>query len=193
MDVAKEIEYHWSINGDKINFKKGADRTYDMIRGNLTRYAYSRLRDWFDAEDAVQEAYVHALTYPPHGDHHNFGGLMKLWLDQSIVLVRLRKQNRLRSEEEDTIEEEESYIDKAESPDVPPERLIDIVGQTDVIMDMSEALKPKQKNIVRLSMIFGYSHKEIQKILKVDAKQIDNTLYAFRLKIKDNDKYEDLR
>ena len=193
MNINQEIEDHWKINGDRIKFKSLESASYDMIRGNLTRYAYGRLKDWMDAEDAVQEAYVHALTYPPKGDHHNFGGLMKLWLDQAIVLVRARKNNRSIVEEEDDIEPELSKINNSESNDLVPDQIVDIVVQTDLIMDMTDNLKPKQKNIIRLAMIFGYSYKEISGILKVTPKTIDNTLTYFRQKVKENPDYEDLR
>ena len=193
MNINKEIEEHWRINGDRLKFKKLESASYDVIRGNLTLYAYGRLRDWMDAEDAVQEAYVHALTYPPKGDHHNFGGLMKLWLDQSIIIVRERKNNRSSIEEEDDIETEQSGIDNSESNDLIPDQIFDIVGQTDLIMDMTDNLKPKQKNIIRLAMIFGYSYKEISGMMKVSPKTIDNTLTYFRQKVKEHPDYEDLR
>ena len=193
MNIHKEIEDHWQINGDKIKFKDLESASYDVIRGNLTRYAYGRLKDWMDAEDAVQEAYVHALTYPPKGDHHNFGGLMKLWLDQSIILVRARKNNRSSVEEEDDIESEQGGIENSESNDLIPEQIFDIVGQTDLIMDMTDNLKPKQKHMIRLAVIFGYSYKQISGMLKVSPKTIDNTLTYFRQKVKEHPNYEDLR
>lgn len=194
MNINQEIEDHWYVNGDRLKFKDLESASYDVIRGNLTRYAYGRLdRNWMDAEDAVQEAYVHALTYPPKGSNHNFGGLMKLWLDQAIVLVRARKNNRSMVEEEDDIETEQGGIENSESNDLVPEQIFDIVGQTDLIMDMTDGLKTKQKNIIRLAMIFGYSYKEISGMMKVSTKTIDNTLAYFRQKVKEHPRYEDLR
>ena len=193
MNTNEEIKKHWAKHGDKIKFKDLETASYDMIRGNLTRYAYGRLKDWMDAEDAVQDAYEHALRYPPQGDGHNFSGLFKLWLDQAIADIKSKKHNKsLVEEEESDIEDENMSLDKHESTDLFPDQAVDIVGQTDLIMDMSDRLKTKQKHIVRLALIFGYSYKEIMKILKVDFKYIDNTLSYFRQKVKENPRYENL-
>lgn len=190
MNINQEIEAHWDKNGDGIKFKKKASESYDVIRGALTKYAFGRLRSWQDAEDAVQDAYIHVLTYPPQGDGHNFGGLYKLYLDRSIAAVRAARFNRAAVEEEDDIEE--SKTEGKESSDLLPDQALDLVGQTNLIMDMSNILKPKAKAIVRLALIFGYSYREIEKITKADTDTVRNTLTYFRKKIKENPEYENL-
>lgn len=194
MNVNQEIEDHWSKNGDKLQFKELENESYDMIRGPLVRYAYGRLKDWMDAEDAVHNAYVHIMSYPPQGEGHNFGGLYKLCLDRAIA--QIRSKNDLRSsvlEEENIKDHEVNQIDNAASEGMFPDQVFDLVDQIDLIMDMSDNLKPKQKAIVRLAFVFGYSYKEISAITKSDAKQIDNVLTQFRNKIRENPNYEDLR
>jgi RNA polymerase sigma factor (sigma-70 family) len=192
MNVNKEIEAHWKKNGDKIKFKSKETASYDMIRGSLTRYAYGRLKSWQDAEDAVQEAYLHAVTYPPKGEGHNFGGLYKIWLDQAIFNIRAKNHKRGMVEEEEDIDNESSGIENTESSELIPEQAIDISGQTNLIMDMTDGLKHKPKSIIRLALIFGYEYKEIEKILKVSPKTVDNTLTYFRQKVKEHPKYENL-
>ena len=195
MNIIQEIELHWKQYGDFHKFKDLEVDSYDMMRGKLTKYAFGKLRNWMDAEDAVQEAYVHALTYPPRGEGHNFAGLYKLYLDRAIVDVKNRNYNRNNVLQEDMYIEEEGLgtIDLAESTDMSPDQIVDIIHQTDLIMDMSDSLKPKQKAIVRLALIFGYSYKEIEEITKSTTKTVDNTLTYFRQKVREHPRYEDLR
>ncbi len=194
VDIYEEIKKHWKENGDTLKFKEKETASYDVIRGQSVKYAYGRLKSWQDAEDAVQDAYLHALSYPPKEWIDNFGGLFKLYLDQAIYHVRRGKNNRSRIEEEEVIDDKEnSQIDIYPSPDLIPDQVTDIVDQTNLIMDMSDSLKPKQKAIVRLSLIFGYSYREVSGITKSSPKIIDNVLRRFRDKVKKNPKYEDLR
>jgi RNA polymerase sigma factor (sigma-70 family) len=195
LNVNQEIEEHWLLYGDSLKFKDCDVESYDMVRGYLTKYAFSRLKNWMDAEDAVQDAYIHALTYPPIGEGHNFFGLFKLYLDRSIVNIKAKNYHRsqLLQEEETTDEENQVMISLTETTEPGPDQIVDLIGQTDLIMDMSDHLKPKQKAIVRLALIFGYSHKEVAEITKANLRTIENTLAYFRQKIKENPKYEDLR
>lgn len=193
MDINKEVEHHWALNGDTIKFKTLDSASYDMVRGSLTRYAYGRLKDWMDAEDAVQEAYYRLLRFPPQGEGHNFGGLFKLALDRTIA--EIGSKNTIRNsvlEEENDIEEDNS-IDSHESTNINPDQAHDMVELTSMIMDMSDILPAKKKHIVRLAMIFNYSYREIAGITKTDEEKVRNTLKAFRQKIRENPDYEDLR
>jgi len=191
LDIKKEIEAHWDKNGDTIKFKDRESASYDVIRGSLTRYAYGRLKDWQKAEDAVQDTYVYALTYPPKGEGHNFGGLFKLWLDQAIVDIKRLDHKKSLIEEED--DEEESMVDNTESDELLPEQAIDISGQVDLIMDMTSRLKRKPKSIIRLALVFGYSYKEVAAIMRVSEATVNNTLQFFRGKVRSHKEYEDLR
>ena len=196
MDINKEVEDHWKINGDRIKFKDLESASYDMIRGNLTKYAYGRLKNWQDAEDAVQEAYYLMLRFPPKGDDHNFGGIYKLTLDRTIA--EIGSKNIVRNnviDEGDDIEEEnyENRVERFESDELNPDQAYDMVKLTSLIMDLSENLSMKKKHIVRLAMIFNYSYKEIEGITKSSTDQIRNVLKYFRQKVREHPRYEDIR
>lgn len=190
MDVHAESESHYKEHGDSVLFKKLTGSDYDVQRGNLTKYAYGRLRNWQDAEDAVQDAYIHLLTYPPKGEGHNFGGLFKLALDRSIGLIRgveHRKGAVIYEEKAD-----EDLVEEAESEDPQPDELNSIVGITNLVMNMSDSLKPKQKAIVRWSMIFNYSYKDIASFTNTDYHTVCNTIIRFRSKVKESKEYAKL-
>jgi len=193
VNIHEEIIKHWKENGDYIRFKRLESDSYDMIRGQLVLYAYGRLKSWQDAEDAVQNAYVHTLTYPPIGDGHNFGGLYKLYLDQSIRLIRYGNMRRDSELEDETIEgDDETIIDKYPTSDLFPDQVLALVEQTNLLMDLSSALKPKAKAIVRLALIFGYSYREIGEITRSTMNHIDFVLGSFRDKVRGSSRYENL-
>jgi len=190
LNTIKASEDHYKEHGDTLLFKKLTGSSYDVQRGNLTKYAYGRLRNWQDAEDAVQDAYIHLLSYPPKGEGHNFGGLFKLALDRAINLIRgveIRKGAVICENKE-----EEDLVEEAVSEDLQPDELSSIVGMTNLIMDMSDCLKPKQKAIVRWSMIFNYSYKDITSFTNTDYHTVCNTIVRFRSKIKESKAYAKL-
>ena len=80
----KAAESHFREHGDSVQFNKGGNpnASYDVVRGDLTVYAYARLKDWMDAEDAVQEAYVRVLA--AEAEPQNFGGIYKIVLDHTM-------------------------------------------------------------------------------------------------------------
>ncbi len=195
MDVHSEVEQHWRKNGDIIMFKKKLGASYDMIRGDLTKYAYGALRNWMDAEDAVQDAYFHILTYPPKGEGHNFGGLFKLTLDRKIEEIRSKDAKRVTTPVTGLVlddEEGDDEVVKAPSVEIEPDLNSDMADFIGVVMKQSEVLKPKAKRIVRLHMIFGYSYAEIKEIERTTVKTVENTLNYFRKKLKASGCHETL-
>lgn len=190
MNVHEECKSHYEEHGDSVLFKKLTGSDYDVQRGNLTKYAYGRLNNWQDAEDAVQDAYIHLLSYPPKGEGHNFGGLFKLALDRAIGLIRSVEHRKGGVIKE--VKADENPVEEAESEDPKPDDIASIVGLTSLVMDMSDALKPKQKAIVRWSMIFNYSYADIVSFTNTDYHTVCNTIVRFRAKIKGSKEYAKL-
>ena len=177
---------HFLEHGDRVKFKEGLDAhaSYDTIRGALTRYAYNRVgKDWQDAEDCVQDAYVSVLLTAKVNEFFNFSGLYKIWLDRAIRDKRIEK----RRINEIIIEDVEidgadglTLIDLAEGDSPTPELLIEIQTKVDGIMTSSNKLKPKAKAVIRLIVIFGYSYKEVAEMLNITPKRVHNTLVYFK-------------
>jgi len=181
--IHKEAEAHFKAHGDTIEFKKGGNpnASYETIRGNLTAYAYSRTKDWLDAEDAVQETYCRILEQARYPEG-NFGGLFKVVLDAVVVGQFRREAAREHIHEEDKYDPDEgiSLIELAEGDEVGPDRVLEIQEKVNFIMESSNKMPQKMKGIIRMSLIFGYTNAEIAKILNITYKKVDNTLYKFR-------------
>ena len=177
---------HYNRHGDVIKFKQSDNNSYDMVRGQLTKYAYGKLKDWQLAEDAVQDSYLRLLKYPPQGEEKYFAGIFKITLDRAIArIISIEMKKGAVIEEEDLTDEDESVIERAASDELTPDKVLEIEGMVNFVMDKSDKLPPKKKAIVRLSLIFNYSYKEVCGITGADVKTIDNVLSYFRKKIKD--------
>lgn len=194
----QEAEEHFRKHGDSVQFKQGGNpnASYDVIRGDLTVYAYGRTKDWMDAEDAVQEAYVRMLDTDVEVE--NFAGLFKTMLDHTIV-DQQRKDNvreHINVDEETTIgwddeERQESLVAKAESLEADPLQLLEVQEKINWIMEKSNGMSIKAKGIVRMTYIFGYTPIEIAKLLNMKPKKVSNTLGYFKKQLEEWESEED--
>jgi len=185
LDAAEE---HFREKGDKVKVKTGNDphAVYDVLRGHLTRYAYGRVgKDWMDAEDCVQDAYVSTITTAKVNEFFNFGGLYKIWLDRAIrdKNKEKRKAGEVIVEDQEVGVEGLTLVDIAESELAPPDYIMEVQGRVDDIMEISNGLKPKIKAIVRLAVIFGYTNIEVAAMMNIEIKQVSNALEYFRKRL----------
>lgn len=188
----KEAEEHFREHGDAVQFKQGGNpnASYDVIRGDLTVYAYGRTKDWMDAEDAVQEAYVRMLATDVEVD--NFTGLFKIMLDHTII-DQQRKDNvreHINVDEEISIAgdddvRQESLIAQAESLEADPLQLLEVQEKINWIMEKSNSMSVKAKGIVRMTYLFGYTPLEIGKLLSMKPKKVSNTLDYFKKQLEE--------
>ena len=189
--VLEAADAHFREGADKVKFKDGndANAAYDVLRGPLTIYAYARVgRDWMDAEDCVQDAYVKVLETAKVNEFFNFGGLYKIWLDRAIR----DKRTENRRQGEVIVEDEEvegsgglTLVDVAESIEATPELVLAAQTRVDDIMALSNTMKPKTKAIARLSTIFGYTNAEIAQMLNIKPKRVTNSLQWFNQELKE--------
>ena len=184
--IRYDAHEHFLKGGDKVKTKGSFDAhaVYDVVRGDLTKYAYNRLgRNWMDAEDAVQDAFVNTIRTAKVNPLYNFGGLYKIWLDRAISKIRSENARRedvfvdcLESEDEEGL----SLIDLAESCDPSSELLLEVQEKVDKLMSLTNAIQPRSKRIIRLSVLFGYSNGEVAEMLNVSIKTVKNTLHHFK-------------
>lgn len=190
--IFQQAEVHYKEHGDTIKFAtvENPNASYEVIRGDVTGYAYTRLKDWQDAEDAVMEAYTRILEQDRY-EGVNFGGLFKVVLDAVIADMFRRDIVREHINEEDYRDEDNeglSIVELAEGDEVDPERVLEIQEKVNYIMNQSNRMPQKAKGIIRMSLIFGYTNAEIARILNIKSQKVANTLDYFRKKL---EKWED--
>lgn len=191
--LRQEAEKHFREHGDSVLFKKGGNPndSYDVVRGDLTVYAYGRTKDWMDAEDAVMETYARMLD-KDDPDELNFGGLFKTVLDGVIVDQKRRDSTRedISVDEEFTVStddevRQESLIAMAESLEADPLQLLEVQEKINWIMERSNRMSVKTKGIIRMTYIFGYTPVEIAKLLNIKPKKVSNTLDYFKKQLEE--------
>lgn len=184
-----EAEAHFKEHGDVVKFKEDGNpnASYEVIRGDVTRYAYGRLKDWQDAEDAVQEAYARILESGKE-EGLNFGGLFKIVLDHTMMDMFRKDKVREHINEEDAVVPEtngQSLVELAEGEEVDPLRMLEMQERINFIMEHSNKLSPKSKGIIRMSLIFGYTRAEVATILKIKQHKVANVVAYFRKKLEE--------
>lgn len=195
----QEAEKHFREHGDTVQFKEGGNpnASYDVIRGDLTVYAYGRTKDWMDAEDAVQETYARVLEYGKEDDL-NFGGLFKTTLDNEISrqMSKDGRKSDINVDEELYVRDDgdghvESLVALAESTDADPLQLLEMQEKVDWIMEKSNGMSIKAKGIIRMTYIFGYTPIEIGKLLNIKPKKVSNTILYFKKQLEEWESEED--
>lgn len=178
-----EAEQHFKRNGDRIK-EVNNNENFTIHRGYLTKYAARRLdMNWQDAEDVVQDAYVKVLETAKVNELFNFAGLYKIWLDRCISDKKIINKRTESTFVEDVIIDERdqlSLIDLAESEDASQEILLDLQERVNRFVENTNRFKPKVKAMIRLYLLFGYSHEEVSDMLNVPEKAVYNAVAYFR-------------
>jgi len=186
--IRHEAHQHFLLDGDKVKAKavSTAHSSYDVLRGRLTKYAYGRLdRNWQDAEDAVQAAYVKVLETAKITPFFNFGGLYKIWLDRAIRDIKIRDKKY-----EDVISEDReipdtgglTLIDLAEGDAPDTALLLEMQARINNLIDKSNTFSVSAKAIIRLTFLYGYTYKEVAGMTSTSIKRVENTLVYFKKK-----------
>lgn len=139
--------------------------------------AYLVLRDWKEAEDAVQNAFINAFRGINNFDQ---GKAFKPWFTRIIVneAKKIRKKNFrwIFSEEVKEIEINNDGIEG---------NLILTESKTGILEEIYK-LKEKYRIVIILKYYSGFSEKEISECLKLPISTIKSRLYVARQELKDN-------
>ncbi len=182
---------------DKIKFPKGVG-DHTMIRGKYTKIAYGRLqKNWQNAEDAVQQTYLKILENPTSiemsEDEYEafYRVILMCTINDSFRSEKRREVNHVRDDKwlqylEQSVEEEANnehvHLGDEDSSAESQALAQELYKWTVVEIDR---LKPNAKNIVYLSVVYGYKPREICMITGDTTIHIANTLYYFRRTMKE--------
>ena len=184
---------------DKIKFPTNQGQSYILERGKYTKIAYGKLqKNWMNAEDAVQEAYLYALAHPvkKHLLEEEFEALFMVILQGVIGRMyrndKAKERNSctnagkylqyLEVEEESDIDE---YANREEivalaNEDTNPELALlakEVLG--DITLEI-DRLKFIPRQIIALNVLYGYKPREIHDVTGDNPAKIRKIIQRFR-------------
>jgi len=146
------------------------------VKNKLYRFALRLLGNGQEAEDVVQEVMV--KVWIKRQEMHTYLN-MEAWcmrLTKNLSLDRLRARKRAF----DSLPEKLEMAASMPTPDVQAEHndLLALVHET------IEQLPEKQKMVIQLRDIEGYTYKEIAEIMEVSMEQVKVNLFRARQRVK---------
>ena len=145
----------------------------DMAYG----YAYSILGDFHLAEDAAQEAFIHA--YRDLASLHEpaaFPG----WF-RRVVLTHCRRLTRRKRISTTRVETASGVASDAPGPAEAAEK----AEMTDAVLAAIRALPENERTVTTLFYINGYSQKDVADFLEVPVTTVKNRLHASRKRLRE--------
>lgn len=168
MKVSSEI-----IEGCRQNNRLAQEQLYQLFYADLMRIALRYVINQTDAQDVLNTSMLKVFKKIDsfQGTHENFGGWVKrIVVHQSIDFIRCRK----------------SFNERHITLDVLPEKEFDQNWEDDpsYILKLLEALPEIEKTVFNLSLIEGYSHKDISEMLSISVANSKWKLHSAKKKMK---------
>lgn len=126
---------------------------YALIRTDVFAYALSKTGNKQDADDVVQDTFVHIYKY---AKQYKPLGKPLAWIF-TIEHNLIRRQFQLRKR---TVEFEESFVDVADSRDTE-ERIV----ENEFLRTLLQTLNEEERELISLHIVSGMKHREIAKLL----------------------------
>ena len=154
VDVEQGFEYEEMIN-----------ETVKTYSASILRFAFSYVRNHFDAEDIAQDVFVALIQSVPHFDNEQQkkSWLMKVTSNKSKDILRSSWRKRTT-----TLPDELSHISK---------------GESDLLCYVL-SLDTKYRIPIHLFYYEGYSTAEIASMLSIAEKTVSTRLYRARAKLR---------
>lgn len=136
--------------------------------------AFRILRDEFEAEDIMQEAFLTAFT-----KLNTFKGEVTFgaWLKRIVInksLTQLKKNNRY----------EEIKMDVIPSFDIEEEKIDYSLLKATTVVDKINTLKQNYQLVLKLNLIEGYDYEEIAQIMGYTNENVRTTISRAKKKLK---------
>lgn len=169
MKIAPEI-----LDGCLKNNRVAQEELYKSFYPFLMRTIFRYVTNKFDAEEILNKSMLKAFkkidTF--HGTPDNFGGWVKrIVIHESIDFIRSRKSFN------------EKHVTMA---DLPEENSTKNFAEEDPthILNLIDALPDQERAVFNLSIIEGYSHKEISEMLSISVANSKWSMHCARKKMK---------
>ena len=159
-----------SLEAFKIRVLPAKDKMY--------RFAKRLLKDEEEAKDIVQEAMIR--VWNKKDDMHTYKN-MEAWC---MRVVRNLSLDRLKSKQYNTDRLDETY--NLSYNGINPEQKTEIDNTMENIHNFIASLPEKQRQIIQLRDIEGFSYQEIGEILQLDANNVKVNLFRARKAVREN-------
>ncbi len=162
----------------KQNDRKAQLQLYNQYCDGMFVVAKRFVKDSFEAEDIVQEAFIKAfMKLHQYKAEVTFGaGLKRIVINKSIDLLKSKKQELL--------ELDEVHM-KVVDTDYEDEWLVDDAITLDEVKDAINRLPDKYKFVVMMFLIEGYDHQEIAEVLNISETASRTQLSRGKTKLKE--------
>lgn len=147
------------------------------VKHKLYRFAFRLLGNGQEAEDVVQEVMI--KIWNKRQEMHTYLNMeawcMRLTRNLSLDLLRARKRKQV-----------DSLPEKFDIPAkiADPERLTVARDTLSWVNEIIDQLPNKQKMVIQLRDIEGYSYKEIAEMMEISVDQVKVNLFRARKKVK---------
>lgn len=146
------------------------------FQNKLYRFALRMLGTSAEAEDVVQEVFIKAWTKREKlVDYQNVEAwCMKVTKNMSLdVLKSKHRKFQLNKTEQDVM-----------ASTVTPDRQVELADMQTYIHQIIDSLPEKQKQVVQLRDIEGYSYQEIAEMMEISLSQVKVNLFRARDKVR---------
>lgn len=143
------------------------------VQNKLFRFALQFLKDEDEAKDVVQEVMLRVWT---GGDRMNEVQNWEAWCMRIARNLSLDRLRLIKKDSRAPMEDDLRKVQHAEDPYARTERN----ESMKTIDDLISGLPEKQRQIIHLRDIEGYSYKEIADILELDMNQVKVNLFRAR-------------
>ncbi|MFY7670857.1 RNA polymerase sigma factor [Tenacibaculum sp. MEBiC06402] len=171
---AEKLNINQLIERCKKNDKTAQMQLYKQYYKAMYNTSYRILKDEFEAEDLMQEAFLTAFT-----KINSFKGEVAFgaWLKRIVInksLTQLKKNNRYSEVKMEVVSDEESNVNI--------EINYEDVGVTNILKTINN-LKDNYRIILNLNLIEGYDNEEIAAILNYSNENVRTTISRAKKKL----------
>ena len=157
-------------------FKKQVLPTKDK----LYRFAFRMLRDEDEAKDVVQEVMIKVWN---KREHINTWQNIEAWCMQ---ITKNQVLDKVKSKRYKLTDQMDEGFDLSDESLGAPDKITETKDTMKSISRIINTLPEKQKQVIQLRDIEGFSYKEIGQIMSVDLSQVKVNLFRARKSVKEN-------
>ena len=150
------------------------------VKDKLYRFALAMVKSEAEAQDIVQEVLIRIWNR-----RKDLGQLdnLEAWC---MRITRNLSLDKLKSKYNRNTSGMEEGFDVSQGNEVTPYRFAEMKDTMKNIAHLMSSLPEKQKQVIHLRDIEGYSYKEISEVLEIDMNQVKVNLFRARKTLKEN-------